>query len=252
MRCRSSARGLTLVEMLVVLGLLTVLLGLGVATYFTFSRSFTEQGYISQLDVMLRQVRNSALSARAPAYVEIGTEKDNPQIPVFTPWAMKTIAMWHFEDVNEFGHASGARHDAVLRGAKSIADGKIGKGVRLQSGGYIDAGSDPDFDLDDGGCIEAYVRPDPVPFTGDNFIFFKGGAYALRIGPKGVLIGEIGSTKTTDAVQVKSLSYRMVPGRWTKVALAWDRNVTRLMADDAIVATGPGARAPLTNNPRWV
>jgi hypothetical protein len=48
---------------------------------------------------------------------------------------------------------------------------------------------------------------------------------------------------------VKSTDYHIVPGRWTKVAFAWDRYSTRLLVDDCLVGIGPGGRPPLSDFP---
>ncbi|MEI6231583.1 MAG: LamG-like jellyroll fold domain-containing protein [Planctomycetota bacterium] len=236
-------RGVTLLEMIVVIGLITLLLGMGVGSYIAMSKSYKEEGAASQIDVILRQVRNSAIGSQSPAWVEINTETRR-----ITPWASRTVALWHFEDCDDFNHTTGSRHNAVLRGAKHDRNGKIGKCARLAPGNYVDGGNDPDFDLEDGGYIEAYIRPLSGDFTGDNFIFSKDGAFSLKIGKKGVLIGEISGDGKRPLTKVFSKTYRIAPGRWTKVAFAWDRNVTRVMADDLVLATGPGATPPVNSN----
>lgn len=245
MRALPSPRpGLTLVEILIVCGILGVLLSLGVASYWAMAKGYKEEGAAAHLDVMLRQLRNSSIATNAPSYLDIDSERN-----IFTPWATKTVALWHFEDSDENGRVLGSRHNAGLRGARIANFGKIGKCVRISNNAYIDAGSDPDFDLDDGGTLECYIRPDAQTFTGDSYIFNKSGCYSLRIVKWGVLVGEIGATKNTKAVRVYSKTYKIVPGRWTKVALSWDRNITRVLADDQILATGPGAVAPISMNP---
>src|SRR5438105_3838773 len=98
-----SGHGLTIIEMIVVMGLLTMLFGIGIGTYMLMSKSFKEEGAISQLDVLLRQTRNSAVTANAPAYVEIDVE--NKRI---VPWATRVIALWHFED-EKSGESTGSR-----------------------------------------------------------------------------------------------------------------------------------------------
>lgn len=240
-------KGVTLAEMLIVIGILTLLLALGAGSYFQMAKNYKEEGATSRLDVLIRQVRNSAVSTNAPAYLEIDDEKN-----IITPWATRTIALWHFEDVDDFGHTTGPRHNANLRGARIVENGKIGKCARIIPGGYVDAGADPDFDLEDGGTIEAYILPAPQTFTGDNYIFSKPGSYSLRVARGGILVAEIEAFDKIKAVKVYSKTYRIVPTRWTKVALSWDRNITRVMVDDAIIATGPGARAPSTVNPLMI
>jgi len=234
----AAPRGVTLIELLTVVGLLAMLLALSAFTYIRMSRSFKEQGAASELDVVLRQSRNSALTGNAYAFVQIDTEKRK-----IVPWVYKTVGFWHFEDKNGYGKTRGAYHDGVFRGGELYPEGKIGKCVRLRDAANVDVGNDPDFDLEDGGYLEAYIRPMTYQFNGDNFVFSKAGAYALWIRHGGVLCGQIGPKKA------EAPQYKIVPNRWTKVALAWDALSMRLYIDDGLVAVGPGAKAPITDTP---
>lgn len=235
---RRPAHGLTMIELLAVIMIVLMMLGFSGAVYWRMSRAFKEQGAAADLDVALRQVRNSAVTANAPAFVELDVE--NKRI---VPWVYKTVGFWHFENRSSLGMTSGPYHMATMRGADLFPDGKVGKCALIHDGAHVDAGSDPDFDLEDGGYLEAYVRPKTLDFNGDNYIFFKKNSYSLRIGLRGVLMGNAGN-KT-----LKAETYHVVPGRWTKVAFAWDRQSTRILVDDGIIAVGPGSKPPITNNP---
>ena len=118
-RHRAGLRGVTLLEMIIVIGLMTLMLGMGVASYIAMAKNYKEDGAISQMDVILRQVRNSAVGSQSPAWVQIDAENHR-----ITPWATRTIALWHFEDVDDFNHTTGSRHNAVLRGGKPDKNGK--------------------------------------------------------------------------------------------------------------------------------
>lgn len=229
---------MTLMELLAVLVILSMMLALGAGAWWRMSQSFKEQSAAAQLDVVLRQARNSAITANAPAFVELDTEGLR-----IVPWAYRTVGLWHFEERSSYGKSTGAYHEAILRGAELFPEGKIGKCVRLREGACVDVGADPDFDCDDGGFLEAYIRPAAYTFTGDNYIFFKKNAYSFKIGRGGVLSGNVGS------ITVEARTYHIVPGRWTKVALAWDRYATRVLVDDCLIGVGPGSRPPLSDYP---
>jgi hypothetical protein len=209
----------------------------GVA-YVRMSRSYKEQGAASDLDVVLRQAKNNAVSANAPSFVEIDVEGRR-----IIPWSYRTVGLWHFEHAAEFGKSPGIHnHDARIQGGE-IKPGKIGNGVHLKPDACVDLSADPDFDLDDGGYLEAYVLPAVSGYGGDSYIFSKLGSYSLKIDFKGHLVGEAGGTT------VKAKDYRIVSLRWTKVAFAWDGQSTRLFVDDALVAHGKGAHPPITDHP---
>jgi len=235
---RRGPSGMTLMELLAVVAIVSMMLGLSAIGYWRMSKSFREQGAASEIDVCIRQARNSAIAANAPAFVEI-----DPENRLVRPWAFRTVGLWHFEDRSSYGETRGPFHNARMAGAELFSDGKIGKCARLREGAYVDAGNDPDFDFEDGGYLEAYIRPGSLGFAGDNFIFFKKNAFQLKIGVGGVLVANtVGKT-------IQTKNYRVVPGRWTKVALTWDRQSTRILVDDGVVAVGPGGKTPLSDYP---
>ncbi|HEY3321141.1 MAG TPA: type II secretion system protein [Planctomycetota bacterium] len=236
--CGRAARGITLLELLAVMALIGVLLAMSVGVYIRMSNRFKEQGAASAVDVAIRQAHSSAISSGAPGFVAIDVKTRS-----VVPWAYRTVGMWHFEDKNGYGKTSGPYHAAILRGASLFPDGKIGKCVRLTEGSCVDAGADPDFDCDDGGYIEGYIRPATYTFTGDNYIFYKKNAYYLKIARAGMLEGNVGK------VTVKAPNYHIVPGRWTKVGLVWSPQSTCVLVDDAIVGVGAGSRPPITEYP---
>ena len=133
----------TLIELLLVISIMAVLLGLSAGAYWRMSSGFKEQGAASQLDLVLRQTRISAILANAPAFVEV--DKENRRM---TPWAYRTVGLWHFEDRDMYGKSSGARgihFDAVMRGAELYPDGKIGKCAKMAPAACIELGSSNAF-----------------------------------------------------------------------------------------------------------
>ena len=236
-----SVLGVTLLELLSVLAILSMMMAISIGAYVRMSRVFREQAAAADLDVALRQARNAAISANAPAFVEIDVQKRR-----IVPWVYHTVGFWHFEDRSDFGRTTGAYHNAIMRGAESFPEGKVGKCARLRENCFVDLGAEPDYDCEDGGYLEAYIRPASYTFAGDNFVFFKKNAYYLKVGLRGVLVGNAGG-KT-----VQSSGYHIVPGRWSKVALAWDHSSTRLLVDDCLVGVGPGGKTPISDYPLLV
>ncbi|MCZ7646521.1 MAG: prepilin-type N-terminal cleavage/methylation domain-containing protein [Planctomycetota bacterium] len=238
------APGITLVEMLVVLAILSVLLGLGAMSFFRASQKYKEEAAVGAVETALRTARNEALTQRAPAFVELDHKREIPRV---TPWSYKLEGLWHFEEGSyqsngAFGIA------AMLQGCK-LGEGKIGKGLQLFNAGprgatlgYADCGENPAWDCENGGYLEAYVFG-MQPFGGGQYVFFKRNCYSLSIGRGGVLTGAVGST------EVRAENFAIPMARWTKVALAWDRLSTRVLVDDAILAVGPGAETPRAQEP---
>lgn len=227
--------GLTLMELLTVIAIMSLMLTLSAAAYVNASRAQKAKGAAADLDVILRQVKNSAVGANATACVDIDEKKHN-----FTPWVYRTVGFWHFEDRDSYGRSTGAYHEAVLRGAELFPEGKIGKCAKLNPRSCVDLGASPDYDFEEGGYLEAYIRGSHE-FSAEQYIFFKEKAYFLKLGAGGFLAGNAGNHTLKSA-------YRVIPGRWTKVAFAWDKHSTRLLADDAIVAVGDGSKPALSDN----
>lgn len=227
---------MTLIELLAVLAILATMMALSAAVYWKMSQNMKEQGAAAEIDVALRMARTNAVSSNAPAFVELDAEGHT-----VTPWVYKVVGLWHFENKDGFGRTPGAHSSAILRSADIKDDGKIGKCAYLPPGSCIDLGINPDFDCDDGGYLEAYIRPFGINDGGTGYIFFKQDCYSLTIKMDGTLQGFAGG-KNLDAP-----SYHLAPGRWTKVGLAWDRHSTRILVDDAAIAIGPGS-VPQTND----
>src|SRR5471030_2500953 len=61
-----SVHGMTLIEILVVLAIFSILMALSAAGYWRAKKQSEQEGAVAQLDVLLRQVRNSAVSTNAP------------------------------------------------------------------------------------------------------------------------------------------------------------------------------------------
>jgi prepilin-type N-terminal cleavage/methylation domain-containing protein len=236
--CR--ARGITLIELMVVITILGMMMLLGATAYNRMSRSYKEEGAAAEIDVVLRQARTSSIAAVAPSFVTINTETRR-----IVPWIYKTAGLWHFESKTEFGETPGAHYKGTVSGGLLSDEGKIGKCIRLGDGDYIDVGDSADFDFEEGGYIEAYIRLD----AHDGFVFCKEGSYALKVDHSGALVGELfGKDGSEESAHVKAASYKIVPRRWTKVAFAWDRQSTRLLVDDCLVGRGPGGSPRITFN----
>ena len=236
-----AGRGMTLIELLAVMAILATMMGLSAAVYWRMSQNMKEQGAAAEIDVALRQARTNAVASNAPAFVELDAENH-----LVIPWVYKVVGLWHFENKDGFGRTPGAHSSAILRSSDLKDDGKIGKCAYLPPGSCIDLGVNPDFDCDDGGYIEAYVRPFGINDGGTGYIFYKQDSYYLTIKMDGTLQGNAGG-KNVDASD-----YHLAAGRWTKVALAWDRHSTRIFVDDAAEAIGPGSVPQVNDHPLLV
>lgn len=227
--------GFTLLELLVVIGIISALMGIGAMAFQRQSARMKSDAVAAALDTVIRQARNSAVGSGAPAFVELDDQNEPHRV---RPWGYRIAGLWHFEE-GGFEVKGAYNLPGIVRGARQ-GDGKIGKALNLAGGGHVDCGAAPDFDLKDGGYIEAWVLG-LADFTTTQFVFKKKNAYSLAVGAGGHLTGQAGSQS------LAASSYSLPPKRWTKVAFAWDMRSSRLLVDDAIIAQGPGMQAPINN-----
>lgn len=233
-------RGFTLVEVLLVMGLLAALMAIGAGVYLLFSSRMKGEAVPRELETTLRQCRASALYARAPARVQVEERR-------VSVWQYQLAGLWRFEKkVN--GAFVGARDLRAYARCVEEGEGKIGNAAVLWSGreatGYLECEQSPDFDCENGGYLEAYVYGQ-YEFDQLQFVFRKKDCYELGINDGGFLVGRVGMK-----AEVRSPHYRVPPRRWTKVAFAWDAHSLRLLADDAVVGlTMPGRATPVNEEP---
>ncbi|MBI3828547.1 MAG: prepilin-type N-terminal cleavage/methylation domain-containing protein [Planctomycetes bacterium] len=234
--CLRYGRGFTLIEMLVVIAIISTLLAIGAITFQRQSARMKADAVAATLDTAIRQARNSAISTGAPAFVELDDQSDPQRV---VAWGYRVVGLWHFED-GGFETKGAFGHRGIVRGCKP-AEGKIGKCLNFALGGSVDCGSDPDFDLDDGGYLEAFVLG-AADFTATQFIFKKKNAYGFAVGRDGVLTGNVGSQ------ELSAFNFSLPPKRWTKVAFAWDRRNSMILIDDAVVALGPAMKTRVSHD----
>lgn len=240
--------GFTLIELLVVISILVGLLAISVFAFRMTSKSFKDKAAAAQLETVLRQARNSALGSNAPAFVELEIDKEEHR-PRVIPWAYRVAGQWHFEDAKGYETTGAFGINGIIRGCKP-ADGRVGKclafgypGSRGEfNSGYVDCGESKEFDFVNGAYLEANVFG-LYEFNTQRYVFKKKDCYSLRVDRGGELVGEVRGEA------IRSEGFGIPPRRWTKIAFAWDARSSRLLVDDALVAVGPGFKAPPKDEP---
>jgi type II secretory pathway pseudopilin PulG len=245
------SKGITLIELLVVIALFAAIMALSAGAYIMSSRRYRQQGAAAQLEVTIRQARNDALFAGAPSFVEFDTRRPAPNPPRIIPWGYRISGMWHFEEAGG-KEASGGRGNRAFVNNCASADGKIGRAVAtgwIRNGqgvrGYVECLPNPDFDCEDGGYLEAYIFVE-FEIQQPQYVFRKPDCYSLYVNANGFLCGQVGRTT------VEAPNFVIPMRRWTKVAMAFDKNSIRLLVDDAIVAVEAGEETPTRINPLYI
>jgi prepilin-type N-terminal cleavage/methylation domain-containing protein len=189
-RAPGGPRGVTLVELLVVMGIIALVTTMGILSQVGITRRNSREGAIEQVIAVVRQARVSAVEGGRGAVVRI-----DPADGALYGLSTEIVAAWHFEETvsgggSEPDRTPGARSmDAELLDGDSNGGfwndpptiyeyGALGRCLSFnfdlvngvaQPGWrqYVDCGSYPVYELADGIRAEAYVRPGGAANVGD-------------------------------------------------------------------------------------
>jgi len=245
-------RGLTLLELLLVMAIMGVVFGLGLGAFASLAPP--DDSSLGLVRSTLRAASNQALSRETQARVVFVREGDagGGEAGSLRPSQLFAAGTWQFEDLNLTG-AFGIHGDGTA--LRIVDDGFIGRALSLASPGAearFDVKSDPAFDPSDGFVIELSLRPSPTAALGGHVLNI-GRVIGIDLLPDGSLRGwisprfEDGKTRDQVAAQgasflfAESPAHSLAAGRWSRVRLEYDRR--RLAID---VDGRPYERLPST------
>lgn len=234
----ASRRGLTLLELLLVMIVISLLLGggIGVITNIDFSRRATAGSVLN----LIRSARNSAVTRSAPCRVRI-----DPKAGTVSAEAMRVIGTWHFEDntpANQgLAEEGGLGIHGSLLGAKVSDDGFLGTALRFEGGtrgqfASFPVEDDPGFRIRQGFSMSFAIKPEEKT---SGRVLDLGGSVQVELdrdgGMKVILTPEVeGSAGTPNRggrVTLESGDRKIRPGRWTRVQVDYDRANFALLFD---------------------
>ena len=224
---RRSDRGLTLIEMLVVMAILAVLLGGGIGAFLALTTSgvlpTTQSRFASVVAMGRRSADGSQTATVVIETVGVGDETRSQ----IRGLIQKESGIWHFEEIGPEGTAGAFRKNAKVEGPAKVVVGKVGNALEL-AGATIDCGQYADFDLTDGIFVETWIRPsEPVEMT----IAEKRGSWRFWLQPAGEdrfhvylqlrLAGLTGrGTESLPVLVSEQPTVRV--GRWSEVSFSYD------------------------------
>ncbi|MEM7306032.1 MAG: prepilin-type N-terminal cleavage/methylation domain-containing protein [Planctomycetota bacterium] len=231
-------RGVTLLELLLVMAVLGVALGAGVGMFATLDLGKRQaQGLVKNV---LRSAQNSAIARQAPARVRIDVESG-----VMIAESMETVGTWHFERNSMRG--AGGLEGGTSGGTLYIDDGFLGDALyldgRVGSWAEIPIQLDPAFDFTDGFSIECALRREG---TGGGKAIVVAGIAGLDIGNDGRIRGwfvprlrDKGEDKPGGRILVETEPGVAISGRWLRIKLEYDRAALRIHVDGVPKASFP-------------
>lgn len=228
--------GLTLLELLLVLGILAVVMGTGLGALAAIDPGPARSE--GALRAVLRAAAGAARQDQAGARVRIDAARSRLWVE-----SLRLVGTWHCE-----GDLRGAFGlEGATRGVRWV-DGWLGRAIAFDGTRGSSAGvavdDDPAFDPSEGFAIELALRPEGA---GGGRALALGGAIALEVGPAGELAGEIALAPEERAggraagsggglLALRSGAGAAPAGRWTRVRFAFDGRRATLAADGVVVA----------------
>jgi prepilin-type N-terminal cleavage/methylation domain-containing protein len=231
-----ATRGLTLIELVVVMGMIGVLLGMGLG--LLSSLNLGERAAVGLVQNVIRSAHNSALASASPALVRF-----DPSAGTISAQGMAVIGTWHFESER----MRGARQlDGAIDGGAIVADGFNGSALSFEGappGAHASVGiqSDPGFDLTDGFGVQCALR---LEGQRGGRVLSIGGVVGLDVSDLGVLrawMRPVASGSDGLPIQGGLVVILSEPGMvsaraWSRVRLEYDRRLLRLFVDGVEVA----------------
>lgn len=238
--------GFTLLELLLVMGLIGMIAGIGLGMFASFDPG--RRAALGLVQNVMRQAQQSAVARRAPASVRIDTVTGT-----LVAEALEVAGTWHFETPALEG---GRGIDAVpfdFAGDFLTPDGYTGSALDFARGGrrsrvQVELDEDPLLDPRRGFALDVALRPEALSVAK---LVDIGNVVQLSVRGDGGLDGRVITRRFDDVgrevagppIVVRSAPGVLRMGRWTHVTLAYDRRELTLSADGVLLVSRGEERA---------
>lgn len=233
-------RGFTLLELLLVMGLIGLMAGIGLGMFASFDPG--RRAALGLVQNVLRQAQQSAVARRAPAVVRFDAVNRT-----LVAEALEVAGTWHFESQALEG---GRGIDALpfdFPGDFLTADGYTGSALDFARGSrrsrvQIELDEDPLLNPRRGFSLDVALRPAALSTAK---LLDMGSVVQLMVRADGGLDGRIVTRRLDDVgrevagppLVVRSGPGALRAGRWTRVTLAYDRRELSLSADGVLLVS---------------
>jgi prepilin-type N-terminal cleavage/methylation domain-containing protein len=231
-------RGMTLIELLMVMGLLALMLGVGVGV--VASLDIGTYGASSLVRSSLRSANQWAMARQAPARVRI-----DPGTGRVAAEGLAVVGTWQFESVPPKG-ALGL--DGELIGAELVEDGFVGRALSLagaaRGGSYVvPVHTDPAFAFEGGFQVQVALRPEE-PRRGRVLMLDR--SLKLEITQRLGIVATVGTQRYDEEngrevgagnAVLSTPDEVLELGRWSRVLVSYDRSRLAILVEGVEVAS---------------
>ena len=216
-------RGVTLIELVVVIVIFSMLLGMSVAMFRNANKDLGVRAALAHTVALLRSASEHARGEGSPTAVVFDI-KDHT-VHTLTK---ETLGMWHLED----GQGLAGRPPATIGGVSSV-QGYFGNGSQFKSGNTIGCGTLPINMPDPGISLEFHLFR--IPARGRQVICTLGTMVEVSIEANGRLVGKVGT------VTVHSNDYYLNKfDQWYTIQFIYNTMETKLYVNDVEVGSRNG------------
>ena len=228
--------GFTLIELIVVMGILGVLFGLGFGMLGNLNPG--RRAALGLVQNVIRSARNNAVARSAPALVRLDVATGKLHAA-----GMDVIGTWQFETMDIDGSAG---LDGVATGGAIIDQGFLGKALSFTGAGSGARAEIPlqefaGVDLREGFMVSCALQldssaPTRVLDIGEAALLECRSNGVLRAGFRPEVVSASGVRSAGGLIAVDSAPGTWEPGRWLRITVAYDRRLLRLALDGVDVA----------------
>lgn len=227
---RFAVKGMTLLELLLVMVLMGVVMGFGIGGFAAFDPG--SGAAIETVRGALRSAVNKAKSERAPAVVRI--DRTNS---VVTPRGLGVVGTWHFEE----SAMQGAFGISGLSTGTNLAKGYLGAAVEFPAGinarVEFDIQKDPSFEFSEGFAIECLIAPEGGSSAHAISVGNVFGLYVLSTGAiRAWFVSADAEGESSGRVVLDSDPALLLPGQFTRVRIEYDRQRLMIWVEGVFVS----------------
>jgi prepilin-type N-terminal cleavage/methylation domain-containing protein len=235
MRAGAGRRGVTLLELLAVIVIISMLLGFAVFYMQSANRDLGVVASVNHVAGLFRLAHQHARTTSSPAWVVLDTRGNSAYVLL-----KETVGEWHLEpDAKGGGTGAGAfGRDAAITGGKSVP-GRVGQGLELSGSGSVRCPEVPLQDPSQGIAIELWFLR--LPGRSRGILARVGAEIEIAAETDGQISARVGALSVRSGNQL-----RLPLDTWCHVQMIFSGRDLRLLLNriPAGIAVGAGAWTP--------